>query len=263
MADNDKDKIKEILEGHSKKFTAVELIVGIVVVLLVGAGIGYAIFKLLAPPSVPPVEYQAPSSEVVQPNPIKETPPPQPVVPQATQNEQAQKESNLSETTQTPNTQESNEYAVQSESQQPAGPQIITPKKQSEATQKETIPTVQKKEKKQPKHTVAVAKPKPKKEIKHKITKPKSHKSYASLKKYVIWVSSNENRKFALVTVLKLRKCGHNAFSKEVNIKGKTYTRVYVGPIKGYEAAKTEAKEIKKQLKLSYMPIIKRYDKIP
>ena len=271
MADNDKDKIKEILEGHSKKFSTVEIIVGIVVVLLIGSGIGYAIFKLLSPPSnTTSVEYQMQTPESVQSNPIKETPS-EPI--ESTQeNEEIKQENNGITGNETLATQEPTtvnkatpttaKEETEKQTQPANGPQIVNLENQIQTVQKKEQPTQTEKEKPKAKQTVTQ---KPKKEIKHHTVKPKpkTHKKYAAAKKYIIWVSSNKNRKFALTTVLKLRKCGHNAFIKEVEVKGKTYTRVYVGPVNGYYAAKIKAREIKKQLKLSYMPIIKKYDKIP
>ncbi|WP_025270097.1 SPOR domain-containing protein [Hippea sp. KM1] len=263
MPEPDKDKIKEILEGHSKKFSAVELIVGIAVILVIGAGVGYALFKILSPPSQP--EYAH----------IEENIPSQ-VEPTYTQNQpQQEAEQQQPEAIQEPiQTESPSEKAAQTESipQQEEGPQIInTTKTQQQTANKQSKPQTETIQKQTKQTQVSHNKPKtersiPKKTKPHKTviahTKTKHTHSKKHLKKYILQVSSNSNRKLALLTVIKLRKCGYKAFTKEIEVNGKKYTRVMVGPIEGYEAAKVEAKQIKKQLHLNYTPIIKKYDKV-
>ncbi|AEA33936.1 SPOR domain-containing protein [Hippea maritima] len=265
MGEPDKDKIKEILEGHNKRFTATELIVGIIVILLIGTGVGYALFKIFSPPTQPNeythieenLQNEVQNNNTIEEQPYKET--------------QAETEKqNLPQ--QTP--QQTQKYSQQEEIQTPAiqqtekaqtqqGPQIVNPYKEQQTSNSEQkqAKTEITRHKEAQSITANTSVKKAKKHITHKtITARKKHKTI--LKKYILQVSSNSNRKLALLTTIKLRKCGHNAFTKEVTIKGKTYTRVMVGPIEGYQAAKEEAKNIKKQLHLKYTPIIKRYDKV-
>ncbi len=257
----DKDKIKEILEGHNKKFTTAELIVGIVVILIIGCGIGYAVFKLLTPSvTIPPKTI----TEVQQP----QTPPITEEKGNVTQ-QSAQINKQVPKTSEENATQSSqvialgNNTKTKMSNMQQTGPKIIPPK----PIMKSKAAPVKMKEIKRPK----LPKPKQvtvkKKSITHlaavhavrKVKRRIRHKRFVS-GKYVLQVSSNKNRKFALLTVIKLRKCGHNAYTKEVEIKGEKFTRVYVGPIRGYIVAKAEAKEIKKQLHLGYLPMIIRDD---
>jgi len=257
-----KDKIKEILEGHNKKFTTTELIVGIIVLLIIGCGIGYAIFKLLtpAPTQIPPA------------NTVTEVQ--QPAIPQTTEEENAavNQETNQAQPPVVQNnttTEEKNQYQnlenntaqntnVQTSQQNQVGPNIIPPTSTSNKVQEQTptkatkTQTSYKPKRVTPKTTTVTERAEHKRHIKKHV--------YTHITKYYIQVSSNKNRKLALLNVIKLRKCGHNAFTKEVEVKGVKYTRVYVGPIKGYTVAKQEAKEIKKQLHLEYLPLIKKDD---
>ncbi len=297
-----KDKIKEILEGHNKKFTPLELIVGIIVILIIGSGIGYAIFKLLTPsptpppraiteiqqPQVPPVNEEE-NSSVEQPK-VKTSSEKQLESVENKQSETnsvaAASNSNAKPTTESEegeqiegNTQKSssvistvnNETEVSTKpASEQAGPKIIPPKSETEAKTKvnrevkkgfgekaaeikESVKSITNKKTVRKGKLAAFNKPK-------RVSRRVKRRKKGHLGVYVLQVSSNKNRKLAILTVIKLRKCGHKAYTKEVSVKGEKYTRVYVGPIKGYSAAKLEAKEIKRQLHLGYTPIIKRDD---
>ncbi len=262
-----KDKIKEILEGHNKKFTTTELIVGIIVLLIIGCGIGYAIFKLLtpAPNQIPPTS----TVTAVQ----------QPAIPQSTEEENTAVNEETKQTqppvvqNNTSENEEENQYqnvenntaqnaVAQNSEQNQIGPNIIPPTSTTNQIQKQPTTKPNEEAKKQTLQTKRAVS-KTSKATATKRVKTKRHIKkhvYTRVTKYYIQVSSNKNRKLALLNVIKLRKCGHNAFTKEVKIKGVKYTRVYVGPIKGYTLAKEEAKEIKKQLHLGYLPLIKKDD---
>ena len=275
-----KDKIKEILEGHNKKFTAVELVVGIVVLLLIGCAIGYVIFELLTPKQTTP-------NNII-------TKVQQPPIPNATENKvvvntnsktqvtnnnknPVENNKNIENGTETSSTitMASNNTQNKEENEQ-TGPKIITPESENSANNNNNNNLKNEKSKKtQSSIHVATTTMKntthKKATKKYKTTIVKKHSTasnrvaykhhrYIHPTRYIIQVSSNKNRKLALLNVIKLRKCGHNAFTKEVKIKGTRYTRVYVGPIKGYSVAKQEAKEIKKQLHLKYFPLIKKDD---
>ncbi|WP_035587775.1 SPOR domain-containing protein [Hippea jasoniae] len=264
MADpENKDKIKEILEGHSKKFSTAEIIVGIVVVLIIGVGAGYAIFKLILPPPTP-IEYQTQPINEQQNIQLAQTPKQAPLPQPEINNKENQPNQNQTTPPQQEqqavvgNNTETQQAQITTQTQkQTQGPEIINPyKKTTQKPKLQTKPASTHKPKLTTKKTSHA-----KHYIATRHSKVKKHKT--TTRKYILQVSSNSNRKFAIATVLKLRKCGHKAYTKEIEIKGKKYTRVYVGPIKGYEAAKDEAENIKRQLHLGYLPIIKRYDKVP
>ena len=239
---------------------------GIIVLLIIGCGIGYAIFKLLtpAPNQIPP------TSTVTEVQ--------QPAIPQSTEEENTAVNEETKQTqppvVQNNTSEKENQYqnvenntaqnaVAQNSEQNQVGPNIIPPK--STTNQIQTQPTTKPNEeaKKQTLQKTKKAVSKTSKATATKRVRTKRHIKkhvYTRAKKYYIQVSSNKNRKLALLNVIKLRKCGHNAFTKEVEIKGVKYTRVYVGPIKGYALAKQEAKEIKKQLHLVYLPLIKKDD---
>ena len=264
MADpENKDKIKELLEGHNKKFTTTELIVGIIVLLIIGCGIGYAIFKLLtpAPTQIPPANT---ITEVQQP-PIPQTTTEKKNTVVNQQTNQTQPEvvqNNTSETeSQYQSVENNTAQNINTSANQQIGPNIIPPATTNQP--QEQAPKENKKIKtqvsqKQRKITTTSNKLTTAKRTVHK-RRIKKH-VYAHTTKYYIQVSSNKNRKLALLNVIKLRKCGHNAFTKEVEVKGEKFTRVYVGPINGYALAKQEAREIKKQLHLRYLPLVKKDD---
>ncbi len=132
-------------------------------------------------------------------------------------------------------------------------PQIINPHK--EENKKETAAI-----KKQTKSNT-VKKTQSTKKVKKNCEKTAVKHEYV-VKNYVLQVSSCLSKKAVSNTVLRLKKYGHKAFTEEKIINSKKYTRVMVGPTKGYLVAKKEAMNIKSQLKLPYMPIVKRYDKI-
>ncbi len=270
-----KDKIKEILEGHNKKFTAAELIVGIVVLLVIGCVIGYAIFKILTPKQITP-------NNVI-------TKVQQPPVPKVTENKKMAV--NVSSKKQVINTKaktgESKEKIgnnteisitnnIQNKGQnEQTGPKIITPEAENNINNNQlqnkqnakvySSKQIAKTKNTTPKEKMTMMKQKARINVTKKYTivhHRVTHKYHGYIRaiKYVIQVSSNKIRKLALLNVIKLRRCGHNAFTKEVEVKGAKYTRVYVGPIKGYSLAKEEAKEIKRQLHLKYFPLIKKDD---
>ncbi len=296
-----KDKIKEILEGHNKKFTPLELIVGIIVILIIGSGIGYAIFKLLTPsPTTPPraiTEIQQP--QIPPMNEEENSSVEQPKVKTSTEKQLESVENKTGETTNVATTSPAPQPAAESEKEEQkggktqkdvgmestasneteantsavseqAGPKIIPPKseiEQGEKLEKRVKSGIHKsaaKVKKGVKNTLKKKIEKNRRALAIYKSKESSHrvklqrKSHAGV--YILQVSSNKNRKLAILTVIKLRKCGHKAYTREVEINGEKYTRVYVGPIKGYSAARLEAKEIKRQLHLGYLPIIKRND---
>ena len=262
-----KDKIKEILEGHNKKFTAAELIVGIVVLLVVGCVIGYAIFKILTPKQITPNNI---ITKVQQPPVPKVTENKKMAVNVSSKKQVINTKAKIGESKEKigNNTEISTTNNIQNKGQnEQTGPKIITPKaenninsnqlqnKQKIATTKNTTPKEKMRIVKQKARTNVTKKYTI---VHHRVT----HKYHGYIRaiKYVIQVSSNKIRKLALLNVIKLRRCGHNAFTKEVEVKGAKYTRVYVGPIKGYSLAKEEAKEIKRQLHLRYFPLIKKDD---
>ncbi len=298
---DNKDKIKEILEGHNKKFTPLELIVGIIVILIIGSGIGYAIFKLLTPSQtvppkaiteiqqtqIPPVS--AEESKVVKEPKVKTSSRKQMESVEngnnnagsvVASNSVSQPSSGLSKkeemNTQPENTSKAKvgsgnttEVKTKALSGQ-EGLKIIPPQTKSQPAQgvvSSAKNNLHKAVNKVRKSVKLIAGEKKKKNIRvasHVRVKRKESgaKRYRRIgtKTYVLQVSSNRDRKLAILTVVKLRKCGHKAYTKEVEIKGQKYTRVYVGPIKGYSAAKLEAKEIKRQLRLGYLPIIRKDD---
>lgn len=265
-----KDKIKEILEGHNKKFTAVELIVGIVVLLAIGCAIGYVIFKLLTPkqttPNIitkvqqPPVPKVAENKEIT----VNTKPKTQTI---NIKTETGENNENIGNNTEISSTANSTQNEEQNEQ---TGPNIITPETESNINNNGLLQNKQNTKIQNKKQIAEKVNQIPKRTIKkhktvltrkhatHKVTH--KHHRYINAVKYVIQVSSNKNRRLALLNVIKLRKCGHTAFTKEIEIKGVKYTRVYVGPIKDYSLAKEEAREIKKQLHLSYFPLIKKDD---
>ncbi len=272
-----KDKIKEILEGHNKKFTAAELVVGIVVLLVIGCAIGYVVFKLLAP------KQTTPNSIITKVQ--------QPPAPTATENKEVavnakskaevtnknkkagENNKNIENGTETSSTVTMTSNNTQNEEvSEQTGPKIITPESENSAKNNNNLKNEKNKKTQNNSHVATTRNTTPKRATKkYKTTMVKKHSTtnnrvvykhhkYIHQTKYIIQVSSNKNRKLALLNVIKLRKCGHNAFTKEVKIKGTRYTRVYIGPIKGYSVAKQEAKEVKKQLHLKYFPLIKKDD---
>jgi len=297
-----KDKIKEILEGHNKKFTPLELIVGIIVILIIGSGIGYAIFKLLTPspatppraitelqqPQVPPMNEEENGSVEQQKvktssegqlesvenksNELNSSSVASTSVSQSVEEPEKveQTESNTRKSVGTENTVGNETKGGANAALEQTGPKIIPPKSKTELNEKaekKVKTSIQKSAVKINKGVRTASKGKTRKGNRAMAlnkSKGVSHKSKLRRKShggvYILQVSSNKNRKLAILTVIKLRKCGHKAYTREVEVKGVKYTRVYVGPIKGYSAARLEAREIKRQLHLGYLPIIKRDD---
>ncbi len=292
---SDKNSIKEMLEGHKKKFNVVAVVVGIAVVIVIGLGAFYVIHTLNSTPqsyteknlnkymenTKAQTENSNTQTESVNVNNTTPTNENEAQNTETSQNStQGNAQSNNNQNTNQPktypvatasgnNTQNenaavtpsNNQNANSNENQQSkatsSGPQIINPYAKPE--QKKTRIS-----------KVNAQKTKTNTAIKHKKTYAakkmiKRHKKhgYVAKKQYALQVSSNLDKKFVSITLNKLKRCGYKAYIRIKIINNKVYRRVMVGPISGYTAAKDEAILIKRQLKLNYMPIIKRYDKIP
>ncbi len=292
---SDKNNIKEMLEGHKKKFNLVAVVVGIAVVIVIGLGAFYVIHTLNSTPqsytqknlnkymenTKAQTENSNTQTESVNTNNTA------PTNTNEAKNAEAEQNSNQSNT-QNNNTQNVNQpktYPVatatgnntkngnvtaassnnqntnSTENQQTkatsSGPQIINPyaKPEQKKTQISKVNTQKTKTNTAIKHKKAYA-------AKKIIKRHKKH-GYIAKRQYALQVSSNLDKKFVSITLNKLKRCGYKTYIRIKIINNKVYRRVMVGPIAGYTAAKDEAILIKRQLKLSYMPIIKRYDKIP
>ncbi len=292
---SDKDTIKEMLEGHKKKFNVVAVLIGIAVIVIIGLGAVYVIHTLNSTPKsyteaklnkyMENTKAQTESNNIQKENanvstsqvssteeneqrkaqPAKEnenmqqnqqnnqSPNPYPAVSPTVGNNTTISESNNinSQTTTSKN-------GVNRKMQ--SGPQIINPYAKNNKTQMKTLTANTKRigSAKIKKHKKHYAK---EKYIKH-AKQYKRHK-YTSKKQYVLQVSSNLDKKFVSLTLAKLKRCGYKAYIRIKIINNKVYRRVMVGPINGYTDAKDRALLIKRQLNLNYVPIIKKYDKVP
>jgi len=287
----DKDSIKEMLEGHKKKFNVVAVVVGIAVIIVIGLGAFYVIHTLNSTPqsyteknlnkymentkaqtensntqtesvnvnnTAPTSANEAQNTKVgqnsTQNNNSKNVNQPK-MYPVATTTGNNTKNGNV--TSAASNNQNTNSSNKQQTKAASSGPQIINPyaKPKQENIRTAKVNTQKTKKSVKVKHKqVYTAK---------KIVKRHKKHVYVAKKKYALQVSSNLDKKFVSITLNKLKRCGYNAYIRIKIINNKVYRRVMVGPIAGYTAAKDEALLIKRQLKLNYMPIIKRYDKIP
>ena len=276
-----KDSIKEMLEGHKKKFNVIAVIVGIAVVLIIVFGGLYIVETLNTTPKTSTEEnlnkYMENANKQVENSnsnaqnqktvstvsenvtklskPANNIPSAQQKQPAKTQAVQKTGQTAAEQTQTQPktytvsgkNTSSKNGSMEQKSGKNGlSGPQIINPyaQKKSKKTAYAGKPVS--------KHKASA-----KRHIRHK-----SHK-YISVKKYALQVSSNLNKKFVSITLSKLKRCGYRSYVRIKIINNKVYRRVMVGPIRGYTAAKDEAVLIKRQLRLKYIPIIKKYDKIP
>ncbi len=282
----DKDTIREMLEGRKRRSSTITIVVGVIVVLLILVGVGYVIYSLTSTNKnyteeiAPPPAETAQKSTPAQPEQLAQTQPEQTTViekkpkavPQQTeqtaekkgvQNQTAAKKS-VESAQETPSKQSAPEKSRQVETtsnvKEVTGPQIINPyaiKKMAKTTAGATKPaqTTQANIGKTIRKTVT----KKTAAIKHERRKT----SKRVLAKYTIQVSSNLDKKVVRYTIKELKSWGYNVYTRLKPLNNKLYTRVFVGPVEGYDNAKKIAETIKKRLHLSYMPIIRKYDKVP
>ncbi len=302
---SDKNSIKEMLEGHKKKFNVVAVVVGIAVVAVIALGAAYVIHTLNSSPksyteenlnkymestkeqtenvnaqpkNVNAVQNNAQNTsengvnqsannskngveENAQNNQGGNQPKTYPVVTQTGNKTQTAGKinNNMNNTTQTVASQSGKN--MQKNQQSVSGPQIINPyAKEKPSKIKNSAKSginskIETKNNSKTKHKRVL--------VAEKTTRKHKKYRHTAVKKYVLQVSSNLDKKFVSVTLEKLKRCGYKAYIRIKIINNKVYRRVMVGPIAGYTAAKDEALLIKRQLRLNYMPIIKKYDKIP
>ncbi len=260
MEDNNKDRIKEILQKQKNKSGTKVIIIVSAIILIVGIAAGYIINSLVSTKK---------TNTAITLNQMSKNTDEEQSNPQFDSNDLQNSAEDLGSN----NSEEIKTYAIQSDnsdknntkdnlSEGVSTPTIVNPYSDNKGNESSQSTY---------KNNNNVFQPKVKKVLEHKkttVAKTKKHrvlhkKTVHHLRRYVIQVSSNLNRSQALRNVLKLRKCGHKTYSKKVVVNNKTYTRVMVGPISGYSAAKEESLNIKRQLKLGYFPIIKRYVKVP
>lgn len=254
---SNKNTIKEMLEGHKKGVNFVAVIIGIVVVLILGIAAVYMFSTLKSKPQNYAKEdfskymenknYNA-AQNIEENRQPKNTQTNQSIY-ENTDNMQGE---NQIKTYELPEAKDNATSANSSKATEVTEPQIINPYAEKSAEKHKSIKASQPKHTKYKKHAAIK---------KHKVVI--AHKHNYTGKKYMLQVTSNLNKKFAAATVSKLKSCGHDAYSRVKIINNKIFTRVMVGPINGYSAAKEEALLIKKQLHLKYMPTIKRYAKVP
>jgi len=249
---DNKNQIKNMLETHQKQYSLSTLIISVVVALLVGVAAGYGVKSFIE--SGKNVSDQAISEKNYSTSYLNEED-------NTIQNEQPTEAKNSTEdytidgnNTQIPNAVNSglNTQDNSSVANNESGPEIISPEVNKSSSRKTETKLVNKTHTKK----ILFKHSKSKRRIsRHTATKRKSN-----LKKYVIQVSSNLNRKVALSTLVKLNKYGFKAYIVCVNIHNKAHTRIMVGPIMGHRAAIFQSSKIKKKLRLTYSPLIKKYD---
>ncbi len=249
-----KNTIKEMLEGHKKGTNLVAIIIGIVVVLILGVAAVYMLSTLKHTPKNYAKEDFSKYMENKNYNTSQETNRQQEnnqINQPATKNVDNAQGENQIQTYELPKA-EDNTTVNSSKTTEISEPQIINPYAPKNAEKHKGIKKIS-----QHRHTEY------EKHAAIKKHKAVVHKHKYIKRRYVLQVTSNLNKRFASATVSKLKSCGHNAYSRIKIVNNKIFTRVMVGPINGYSAAKEEALLIKKQLHLKYMPIIKRYAKVP
>ncbi len=320
MAKDDRDRIREILEGHQKKISVKTVLITALVVIVAGLVVGYYILNMRKPPSdtiaynmkklekmshnnkIPKTNQSAISdNQTAKAKESQETISKQINTKTGSEIDKNENAKDLNQHQEMPKTyevkneiQEAEENKIKEESKNAVGPQIINPYKKSNKTQ--TV-AVKEKNAKQEKNTIskkkraiAIAK-KAKKEIEiakktikeeHKKNQNAIHKANITQKqtkkivatkdnkkqktqksRFVVQVSSYQNKKQAISMVEKLKKLGYNSFAMSVLINNKTYTRVMIGPFDNYFTAKSTAISVKEKAKLKYMPMIRKYDKLP
>ncbi len=324
MSKDDRDRIRQILEGHQKKVSIKTILITAIVVIIAGIVVGYFILSMKENTNT--VSYNMKKLEHIVKNKEHETNinAPNNNNPQTanhsldnnTISKQIEKKNgskinenesfDLNNNNEKPKTyevkneiQEENSKNTQTDNGVGSiGPKIINPYAKHENNNTETISVKQgKKAEKHPQKTIKSTKStieeKAKKEIemakksqkkKEMSTKPKivnkkenaskvkhaaptkqvvSNKDKHVKNKYVVQISSYQNKKQAQEMLNNLKKAGYTAFLTTALINNTTYTRVMIGPFDGYFDAKKVALSAKEKMKLKYMPMIKKYAKLP